>query len=129
MDHPAHQLEAALHGLNSRPTRSATDAPGLGASAGPRCLLDSLELATVQDSLGLIRELMTTSRPSLSQLQLESLFRLELRLLFLWSSLSLDPLPASESLRLGWLRTRASSLFRDPRLNPRPFHGLLLPPV
>ena len=111
------------------PTPSATGSPGRGASAAPRSqlLLDSRELAAITDALSLCREMI--SKPSLSGLQLDCLYRLELRLLFLLAILSPIPLPTSEALRLGWLQTRASDLFRDPRTNPRPFMGLLLPPT
>lgn len=113
---------------NYPPTLSDTESPSLGASQDHRSHLDARELAAIQDALGLLREMLTTSTPSLSVLQQESLLRLEVRLLFLWECLSPRSFPVSETHRALWLRRRVSSLFRDPRSNPHPFHGLLLRP-
>jgi len=105
------------------PTPSATENPRPGPSAGPQCqtttvaLLDDQELAVITDALSLCREMLTSRSwssqhqgPVLESIQQGTLFRLELRLLFLWESLSPLTFPRSESLRRTWLQRQVQNL-------------------
>lgn len=98
-------IQRVLHGLSVGP-QSQTSA-----------MLDSRELWAIQDALQLSRFL---CQQSLSQDAVQSLLRLELRLLFLWETLSPLSFPQWESQRLSWLQNRVRDLFRDPRSNPSP---------